>query len=104
VFTAADADVIKTYVRLGLGVGIIASMAYNEATDSDLVALDASHLFESSVTKIGFRRGTFLRGFMYDFIEKFAPHLTKDIINEAFNRHSRLELDELFEDIEIPTH
>ena len=104
VFTAADADVIKTYVRLGLGVGIIASMAYNEATDSDLVALDASHLFESSVTKIGFRRGTFLRGFMYDFIEKFAPHLTKDIINEAFNRHSRLELDELFEGIEIPTH
>jgi LysR family cys regulon transcriptional activator len=41
---------------------------------------------------------------MYDFIEKFAPHLTKDIINEAFNRHSRLEFDELFEDIEIPTH
>ena len=104
VFTAADADVIKTYVRLGLGVGIIASMAYNETTDSDLVALDASHLFESSVTKIGFRRGTFLRGFMYDFIEKFAPHLTKDIINEAFNRHSRAELDDLFEDIKIPTH
>ena len=103
VFTAADADVIKTYVRLGLGVGIIASMAYSDTADSDLVALDASHLFESSVTKIGFRRGTFLRGFMYDFIEKFAPHLTKDIINEAFNRHSRAELDELFEDIEIPT-
>ena len=104
VFTAADADVIKTYVRLGLGVGIIAKMAYNEVTDTDLVALDASHLFEASVTKIGFRRGTFLRGFMYDFIEKFAPHLTKDLVNEAFNRHTRAELDELFEDIELPTH
>jgi LysR family cys regulon transcriptional activator len=56
------------------------------------------------VTKIGFRRGTFLRGFMFDFIEKFAPHLTKDIINEAFNRHSRMELDELFENIKIPTY
>jgi LysR family cys regulon transcriptional activator len=89
---------------LGLGVGIIAGMAYNENTDSDLVALDASHLFEDSITKIGFRRGTFLRGFMYDFIEKFAPHLTKDIINEAFNKHSRAELDELFEHIEIPRH
>src|SRR5690625_2551977 len=62
VFTAADADVIKTYVRLGLGIGIIASMAYDETLDTDLLALDASHLFESSVTRIGFRRGTFLRG------------------------------------------
>lgn len=59
VFTAADADVIKTYVRLGLGVGIVARMAVDEKLDSDLVALDASGLFESSVTRIGFRRGTF---------------------------------------------
>jgi LysR family cys regulon transcriptional activator len=79
-------------------------MAYNETVDSDLVALDASHLFQSSVTKLGFRRGTFLRGFMYDFIEKFAPHLTKDIVNEAFNRHSKAELDELFEDITLPSY
>lgn len=102
VFTAADADVIKTYVRLGLGIGITAKMAYNPEIDSDLVALDASHLFGSSVTKIGFRRGTFLRGFMYEFIEALAPHLTKDIVNEAFNRHSKLELDELFSHIELP--
>lgn len=103
VFTAADADVIKTYVKLGLGVGIIASMAFNPETDTDLVALDASHLFESSTTKIGFRRGTFLRGFMYDFIQKFAPHLTKDLVNEAFNRHTRADLDELFDGLKIPT-
>ncbi|PMZ55820.1 transcriptional regulator CysB, partial [Pseudomonas sp. GW247-3R2A] len=62
VFTAADADVIKTYVRLGLGVGIVAKMAVDAKLDSDLVMLDASDLFESSITKIGFRRGTFLRG------------------------------------------
>ena len=104
VFTAADADVIKTYVRLGLGIGIVAKMAVDERLDSDLVALDASHLFESSVTKIGFRRGTFLRGFMYDFIERFAPHLTRDVIDEAYNRHSRAELEELFAHIELPTY
>jgi len=104
VFTAADADVIKTYVRLGLGVGIIAKMAYDEEIDSDLVALDASHLFEASTTKIGFRRGTFLRGFMYDFIEQFAPHLTKEIVSEAYNRQSRAELDELFSHIQLPVY
>ena len=104
VFTASDADVIKTYVRLGLGIGIVAKMAYNEETDTDLVALDASHLFKSSVTKIGFRRGTFLRGFMYEFIEAFAPHLTKDLVSEAFNRHSRLEIDELFAHITLPEY
>lgn len=104
VFTAADADVIKTYVRLGLGIGIVAKMAYDEAEDNDLVALDASHLFGSSTTKIGFRRGTFLRGFMYEFIEKFAPHLTKELVSEAFNRHSKLELDELFSHVELPEY
>ncbi len=104
VFTAADADVIKTYVRLGLGIGIVAKMAFDNDIDNDLVALDASHLFDSSVTKIGFRRGTFLRGFMYDFIEEFAPHLNKDIVSEAFNRHSRTELDELFSHMELPTY
>lgn len=104
VFTAVDADVIKTYVRLGLGIGIIAKMAFNPETDSDLVALDASHLFESSITKIGFRRGTFLRGFMFEFIQLFAPHLTKEIVEEAVNRQTRAELDELFEHIELPTH
>lgn len=102
VFTAADADVIKTYVRLGLGIGIVAHMAYDPKLDSDLVALDASHLFSPSITKIGFRRGTFLRGFMYEFIELFAPHLTRDLVDEAYQRHTKLEADELFEDIELP--
>jgi LysR family transcriptional regulator, cys regulon transcriptional activator len=104
VFTAADADVIKTYVRLGLGIGIVAKMAYDETLDADLVALDASHLFESSVTKIGFRRGTFLRGFMFDFIEQFAPHLTREVVEEALQRHTKQELDELFEHIKLPVY
>lgn len=103
VFTAADADVIKAYVRLGLGIGIIASMAYDQQLDSDLVALDASHLFKSSTTKIGFRRGTFLRGFMYEFIEEFAPHLTREIVTEAQSLN-RAELEELFKTVEYPTY
>lgn len=102
VFTATDADVIKTYVRLGLGIGIIAQMAHDPAEDSDLVALDASHLFEASTTMIGCRRGTFLRGFMYEFIELFAPHLTRDVVEQAFMRANRAELDELFQEIELP--
>jgi LysR family transcriptional regulator, cys regulon transcriptional activator len=103
VFTAVDADVIKTYVRLGLGVGIVASMAFDAATDDGLVALDASHLFESSVTKVGFRRGSFLRAFMYDFIELFAPHLTRDRVQRAAAAGSREELERLFRDVKLPT-
>ncbi|MDJ0878118.1 MAG: HTH-type transcriptional regulator CysB [Halieaceae bacterium] len=104
VFTAADADVIKTYVRLGLGIGIVAHMAYDKNTDSDLVPLDASHLFDPSITKIGCRRGTFMRGYMYEFIELFAPHLTRDLVDEAFSCHSKSELDALFANLELPTH
>ncbi|HHB1450909.1 TPA: LysR substrate-binding domain-containing protein, partial [Serratia odorifera] len=104
VFTAADADVIKTYVRLGLGVGIVAKMAVDTNLDKDLVVLDASELFESSVTKIGFRRGTFLRGFMCDFIEKFAPHLTREVMAKAIQCHNKQELEELFDGVELPVH
>ncbi len=103
VFTAADADVIKTYVRLGLGVGIVARMAVDAKLDPDLVVLDASELFESSVTKIGFRRGTFLRGFMCDFIETFAPHLDREMIEKAVQCRNKVEVDELFRDVELPT-
>jgi LysR family cys regulon transcriptional activator len=78
VFTATDADVIKTYVRLGVGVGIVARMAYDPHYDHDLVRLDAGRLFATNITRIGFRRGTFLRCYMYDFMELFAPHLTRD--------------------------
>lgn len=77
-FTATDADVIKTYVRLGMGVGIVARMAYDPLYDQDLLRLDAGHLFAANVTKVGFRRGMFLRCYMYDFMEPFASHLSRE--------------------------
>ncbi|WP_114326366.1 HTH-type transcriptional regulator CysB [Candidatus Colwellia aromaticivorans] len=102
-FTATDADVIKTYVRLGVGIGVIASMAIDPKIDSDLVTIDASHLFKASTTKIGFRRGTFLRGYMFDFIERFAPHLTKNVVTQAMLLKNNVEVDELFVDVDLPT-
>lgn len=100
--TAVDADVIKTYVRLGLGVGIVARMAYDETADSDLVALDAGHLFGRSITNIGIRKDTFLRGFMYDFISLFAPHLTRDVVIKAMLLKDQSAIDDLLKDVEIP--
>lgn len=102
VLTAADADVIKTYVRLGLGVGIVASMAHDASIDGDLVALDASALFESSTTRIGFRRNSYLRGYMYDFIEMFAPHLDRETVQQAVATRSGPELDRLLEGLQLP--
>ncbi len=101
VFTAADSDVIKTYVRLGLGVGIVARMAVDE-NDDDLVVLDASHLFEPSITKIAFRRGTFLRGFMSAFIEEFAPHLSSKLQYQIIQCRNQDEIDALLVEIQIP--
>ena len=75
--TALDADVIKTYVSLGLGLGIIAKLAFDPARDQGLVALDAAHLFESNTTRLAVRRGSYLRRFDYDFITLFAPQLDK---------------------------
>ena len=102
VLTAADADVIKTYVRLGLGIGIVASMAFDAEIDKDLVVLDASGLFEPSTTKIGFRRNSYFRGYMYDFIEIFAPHLNRDLVRRSLKAKSMAEVDELVGDIELP--
>ncbi len=100
--TASDADVIKTYVRLGLGVGIVASMALDPAEDHDLVELDADHLFAPHVTWIGFRRGRLLRGYMYEFMKAFAPHLTRRLVDQAIRAGSGAELDRLFEGVELP--
>jgi LysR family cys regulon transcriptional activator len=102
--TAVDADVIKTYVRLGLGVGIVAKMAYDPKVDQDLVALDASHLFGPSVTKIGLRKDMFVRGFIYDFIELFAPHLTRDKVKRALKLRDQREIDALFEGLDLPCY
>ncbi|EXI63181.1 CysB family transcriptional regulator [Mannheimia granulomatis] len=100
VFTATDADVIKTYVRLGLGVGIMASMAYTES-DKDLVAIKASHLFQSSMTQIAIKRGTFLRNYTYDFINYFSPHLTRAQVEKAEQLRDKSAISRLFESISL---
>lgn len=102
VLTAADADVIKAYVRLGLGIGIVASMAFDAEIDKDLVALDASALFEPSTTQIGFRRNSYFRSYMYDFIEMFAAHLDRDLVHRCLGAKSRAEVDRLVEGIQLP--
>lgn len=102
VLTARDADVIKTYVRLGLGVGIVASMAVEEREDSDLVRIDTSHLFPAHVTWIGFRRGGLLRKYQLDFMQLFAPHLTRRVIERAAGAATQADVDALVEGLELP--
>jgi LysR family cys regulon transcriptional activator len=87
--TAIDADVIKTYVELGLGVGIVAQMAFIADRDRHLRMIDAGHLFQPSTTRIAIRRNQYLRGFGFHFIELFAPHLTRDVITQALRSPAR---------------
>jgi LysR family cys regulon transcriptional activator len=83
VLTAMDADVIKTYVELGMGVGIVASIAYEAERDTGLSAIDAGHLFGINLTRLAVRRGSYLRGYVYAFIESFAPTLNRAIVEKA---------------------
>ncbi len=83
VLTAIDADVIKTYVELGLGVGIIADMAYDPKLDTHLRFLDASHLFPANTTYLGLRRDAFLRDYVYDFIQMLVPKLNRKTVLSA---------------------
>jgi len=80
---AMDADVIKTYVQLGMGVGIVAGIAYEAERDTQLRAVDAGHLFGINLTKLAVRRGSYLRGYVYAFIESFAPTLTRAAVDAA---------------------
>lgn len=86
VLTAIDSDVIKTYVELGLGVGILANMAFDAKRDKTLRSIDASHLFEPSTTRIGISRNSYMRGYILDFIEMFAPHLDHASIQSKLER------------------
>jgi len=101
--TARDSDVIKTYVRLGLGVGIVASVAIEPQHDADLVVIEASHLFPIHTTWIGFRRGTLLRNFAYEFMQLFGPHLTRRLIDRAIEARDGDGQAELFRKISLPT-
>ena len=81
VLTAIDADVIKAYVETGLGIGILAKMAFDPARDLALRLIDASHLFEPSTTRIAMKPNAYLRGYVYEFIELFAPHLKRAVVD-----------------------
>jgi LysR family cys regulon transcriptional activator len=83
VLSAIDADIIKTYVKLGFGVGVVASMAILPIEDDGLAVRDASHLFPKSTTAIGIARGSYLKGYVYSFIELFAPHLNAEVVDRA---------------------
>lgn len=83
VLTALDSDVIKTYVALGMGIGIIARMAWDPERDRDFELLDASHLFSASTTRLALRRGAFLRGYVYEFITLFAPQYPRAAVDAA---------------------
>ncbi len=102
--TATDTDVIKTYVRAGMGVGIVASMAYEPENDKDLVAIDVRNLFEPCLVKIGLSKGAYLRKFTYHFIAMIAPHLTQEVVDQAVLLHTRDEREKLFRSIRLPEY
>jgi LysR family transcriptional regulator, cys regulon transcriptional activator len=85
VLTALDSDVIKTYVELGMGVGIVARMAYDATKDAGFELLDAGHLFAASMTRLALRKGVFLRGFVYEFIALFAGQYTRGAVDAALS-------------------
>ena len=88
-------------MRLGLGVGIVAHMAV-EPDDPDLIAVDAAHLFAPHITWIGFRRGTLLRRYMFEFAQLLAPHLERRLIERAHRAASAAEVAEMFADVTLP--
>jgi len=87
VLTALDADVIKTYVELGLGIGIVAQMAFDPNRDKHLRSIDAGHLFESSTTRIGIRKNSYLRSYILDFIQMFSPQLNRITVKKAMDKN-----------------
>jgi LysR family cys regulon transcriptional activator len=88
VLTALDADVIKTYVALGMGVGIVAQMAFDPVRDAEFTCVDAAHLFPASTTRLALRRNVFLRGYVYAFISLFAPQYERRHIDAALAANS----------------
>src|SRR5262249_8524197 len=100
--TARDADVIKTYVRVGMGVGIVADVALDPRQDHGLVSIDAGHLFPVHTTWIGFARDRLLRGYMYELLALLAPHLDRETVARAARCQEQSEVDALFAGIELP--
>jgi len=87
VLEAIDSDVIKTYVRLGLGIGIVAEMAVRDDPLGDLVVRPVGHLFGQSVARVAFKRGAYLRNFVYRFAELLSDRLSRELIARAMTGH-----------------
>jgi LysR family cys regulon transcriptional activator len=85
VLTAIAADVIKAYVEQGMGIGILAKMAFDPARDHGIRLINADHLFAASTTRLGLRRNAYLRGYVYDFIELFSPTLSRAVVTTALS-------------------
>lgn len=102
VFSTTDADLIKTYVKLGVGVGIVAKMAVNNKSDDDFVVLNAGHIFPYSTTYIVFSRALFLRSYMYDFINLFAPHLNRQTVDKLILCENNTEVLAMFNGVKLP--
>ncbi len=93
VLEAIDADVIKTYVELGMGIGIIAGLAYNAIRDFNLKAIPAGHLFGMNLSRVGLKEGAYLRSYVFTFIELLAPSLTRKMVENALSGgHDNYEL------------
>ncbi len=86
--TAIDADVVKTYVELGMGVGILAEPAFIPERDRHLRKIEAGHLFKKNTTRLAIRKNEYLRGYTYAFIELFAPHLTREVVAKAMRSNT----------------
>ena len=99
VLEAIDADVIKTYVETGLGVGIVAGVAFDAARDTALEMLPAGHLFGNNTTRIAVKKDAYLRSFTYTFIELFAPSLTKKLVDQALQNNDQFLEDNISYDI-----
>lgn len=101
-FTARDADIIKTYVRMGLGVGVLASMAVEAGTDDDLVAIDATGLFPRLTTWLGFADDLLLKTYHCDFIKLLAPHFTDEILEDICRQDPEADLQAKLAGIDLP--
>ena len=102
--TARDADVIKTYVRSGLGVGFVANMAYHPVDDNDLLAISAHDILPNYTTWVAFREDHYLRSYMYDFIQLLAPHLNRHTVDNAINDYRQHRKVPTNKDYKLPYH
>lgn len=102
VFSTTDAELIKTYVKLGVGVGIVAKMAVNDNANDDFAVLNAGHIFPYSTTYVVFKRSLFLRSYMYDFIRQFSPHLNRQTIDKLLLCETNIEVQAMFNGVKLP--